>query len=47
MLTEQIIKFESRGPGPLVGHILRQLVVFMTKQKSKEYLRVDYFIIYC
>ena len=34
MLIEQIIKFEVRGPGPLAIHVLLQLVIFMTKQKS-------------
>ena len=34
MLIEQIIEFEFRGMGPLVVHVLLQLVIFMTKQKS-------------
>ena len=33
MLIEQIIKFELRGPGPLVVHLLLHLVIFMIKQK--------------
>ena len=34
MLIEQIVEFEVRGMGPLVVHVLLQLVIFMTKQKS-------------
>ena len=34
MLIEQIIEFELRGLGPLVVHVLLQLVIFVTKQKS-------------
>ena len=34
MLIEQIIEFELRGPGPPAVHVLLQLVIFMTKQKS-------------
>ena len=34
MLSEQIIEFELRGPGPLVVHIFQTLVTFMPKQKS-------------
>ena len=30
---EKIIEFDLRGPGPLVVHILPQLVMFMTKRK--------------
>ena len=46
MLIEQIIEFESRVPGPLVGHIFLKLVIFMTKQKSsKANLRVHYLML--
>ena len=47
MLIEQIIKFESRVPGPLlVVHIFLKLVIFMTKQKfSKAILRVLYLML--
>ena len=34
MLIEQIIEFELRGLGPLVVHVLLQLGIFVTKQKS-------------
>ena len=35
MLIEQIIEFDVRGHGPpLVVHVLLQLVIFKTKQKS-------------
>ena len=34
MLIEQIIEFELNGPRHLLVHILLQLVIFMTKQKS-------------
>ena len=34
MLIEQIIEFELNGPWHLFVHILLQLVIFMTKQKS-------------
>ena len=34
MLIEQIIEFKLGGLGPLVVHVLLQLVIFMTKQKS-------------
>ena len=34
MLIEQIIEFELRGLGPLAVHVLLQLVIFITKQKS-------------
>ena len=44
MLFEQIIKFELRGPGPLIVHILLKLAIFMKKQKS---LRKNWIIIYC
>ena len=49
MLIEQIIEFELRGLGPLAVHVLLQLVIFMTKQKSLRniILLVGYFIIYC
>ena len=36
MLTEQIIEFKLRGLVPLVVHVLVQLVIFMTKQKSRK-----------
>ena len=29
MLIEQIIEFELRGPGPVVAHVLLQLVIFI------------------
>ena len=46
MLTEQIIEFESRLPGPLVLHIFLKLIIFMTKQKlSKANLRVHYLML--
>ena len=46
MLIEQIIKFESRVPGPLIVHIFLKLVIFMTKQKSSEpNLRVHYLML--
>ena len=34
MFIEQIIEFELRGLGPLAVHVLLQLVIFITKQKS-------------
>ena len=34
MLIEQIVGFQLRGLGPLAVHVLQQLVIFMTKQKS-------------
>ena len=34
MLIEQIIEFEWRGLGLLTVHVLLQLVIFMSKQKS-------------
>ena len=37
-LIEQVIEFELRGMDPLVAHVLLQLVIFKTKQKSKENL---------
>ena len=33
MLIEQVIEFESRGPGSLAVHVLLQVVIFRTKQK--------------
>ena len=33
---EQIIEFELRGLEPLVVHVLLQLLIFMTKQKSLQ-----------
>ena len=33
LLIKQIIKFELRGPGPLVVYVLLKLVIFMRKQK--------------
>ena len=50
MLIEQIIKFELRGPGPVAVHVLLQLIIFMTKQKSfQKNLRVDHYLLlkYC
>ena len=46
MLIEQIIEFELRGLGPVVVHVLPQLVIFMTTPK---FLRVDYYLLlkYC
>ena len=46
MLIEQIIELQLRGPGPPGERVLRQLVIFMTKQK---YLRkiFEWIIIYC
>ena len=46
MLIEQIIEFELRGPGPLVVHILLQLVIFEAKQKSLRKI-FEWIIIYC
>ena len=37
MLIEQITEFKLRGPGPVVAHVLLQLVIFITKQKSLDY----------
>ena len=34
MLIKQIIEFELSGSGPLAVHVMLQLVIFMTKQKS-------------
>ena len=34
MLTEQIIEFEWRGRGLLTVHVLLQLAIFTSKQKS-------------
>ena len=45
MLIEQIIGFELRGFGPLVVHVLLQLVIFMTKQKSLRKI-FEWIIIY-
>ena len=46
MLTEQIIKFELRVPGPLVVHKFVKLVIFITKQKSsKANLHVHYLML--
>ena len=43
MLIEQIIEFKLRGWSLLIVHVLLQLVIFMSKQKSlKKNLRVDY-----
>ena len=49
MLIEQIIEFELREPRPH-GRICTYATGYfhdVTKQKSKEYCRVDHFIIYC
>ena len=46
MLIEQINEFESMEHGALVIHVLLQLVIFMTKQKSfKANLRVDNYLL--
>ena len=34
MLIEQIIEFQMRGLCPLAVHVLLELLIFMTKQKS-------------
>ena len=48
MLIEQIIEFESRGPGPHGRTCTSTTGDFHGKTKfSIEYLRVDLFIIYC
>ena len=43
MLTELIIEFALRRPGPLVVglHVFRQLVVFMTKQNKNQNIARD------
>ena len=46
MLIEQIIEIELRGPGPLVVHVLLQLVISITKQKSLRKV-LEWIIIYC
>ena len=46
MLIEQIIEFELRGPGPPVVNVLLQLVIFMTKQKSRR-KNFEWIIMYC
>ena len=43
MLTEQIIELELRGLGSLVVYVLRQVVIVVIKQNSKENLRVVYY----
>ena len=45
MLIEQIIRFESRVPRPLVVHVFLKLVIFMTKQKSpRQNHRLKYYL---
>ena len=47
MLIERIIEFELRGPGPTGRtHELPQLVIFMTKQKSRTKI-FEWIIVYC
>ena len=46
MLIEQIIEFDLRGPEPLVLHVLLQLAIFMTEQKSLRKI-LNWIIIYC
>ena len=46
MHIEQTIEFELRGPGPLAVHVLVQLVIFMTKQKSLRNIN-EWIIIFC
>ena len=43
MLIEQIIKFELRGPGLLVVHLLPQIVILWQNKNLYENRRVDYF----
>ena len=45
MLIEEIIEFELRGPEPLVVHVLLQLFISMTKQKSLRKL-FEWILIY-
>ena len=45
MLIEQIIEFEMRNLGPLIVHVLLQLVIFMSKQKSPGKI-LEWIIIY-
>ena len=48
MLIEQIIEFEVRGHGPPGRTCTPTAGYFQDKTKiSKEYLRVEYFNIYC
>ena len=48
MLIKPIIEFELRGAGPPVPTCTPTPGYFHDKTKtSKEYLRVNYFIIYC
>ena len=46
MLIERIIELQLRGPEPLGERVLRQLVIFMTKQKSLRKI-FEWIIIYC
>ena len=46
MLIERIIELQLRGPGLPRERVLRQLVIFMTKQKSLRKL-FEWIIIYC
>ena len=47
MFIEQIIKFELRGPGPQIVHVILKLVVFMTKQSSPKKQIFEWIITYC
>ena len=46
MLIERIIEFQLRRPKPPGERVLRQLVIFMTKQKSLRKI-FEWIIIYC
>ena len=46
MLIEQIIELQLKGPESPGERVLRQLVIFMTKQKSLTKI-FEWIIIYC
>ena len=46
MLIERMIELQLRGPEPPGEHVLRQLVIFTTKQKFLRKI-FEWIIIYC
>ena len=46
MLIERIIELQLRGPEPPGEQVLRQMVIFMAKQKSLRKI-FEWIIIYC
>ena len=46
MLIERIIELQLKGPGRSGEHVLLQLVIFMTKQKSPRKI-FEWIFIYC